>query len=155
MGTRIRNGIVAGLMAGIPFGLAMQMMSAPTPDGQIIPMMGMVAMVVRSQSLFVGWAYHLFNSAVIGAIFALLLGSQAKSYTASVLWGFLYGVGWWILGGLVLMPMLLGMPIFAPLAMVDMRPVALGSLLGHVMYGLILGLGYVWLGTRQAARAQA
>lgn len=155
MRTRIRNGIVAGIVAGIPFGMAMQMMSAPTPDGQIIPMMGMVAMVVRSQSLFVGWVYHLFNSAVIGAIFALLLGSQVRGYVSSVLLGLLYGFGWWILGGLVLMPLFLGMPALAPLAMVDMRPVAFGSLLGHVMYGLILGLGYKWMESSQAARAHA
>ncbi|MEX0788577.1 MAG: hypothetical protein WD040_07245 [Anaerolineales bacterium] len=155
MSTRLRNGIVAGLMAGIPFGVAMQMMSAPTPDGGAIPMMIMVAMVVRSQSVVIGWTYHLFNSAVIGAIFAGLLGRRAQTYAGSLVWGSLYGIAWWVLGGLVLMPLLLGMPAFAPLAMADMRSVAIGSLVGHVMYGLILGLAYVWLEARQAAPAHS
>ncbi|MGH2398645.1 MAG: DUF3179 domain-containing protein [bacterium] len=43
------------------------------------------------------------------------------------------------------MPVLLGMPPFAPLIMPEMRPVAIGSLIGHLMYGLILGATYVWL----------
>lgn len=54
-----------------------------------------------------------------------------------------YGGIWWILGGLILMPVLLGMPAFAPLMMPEMRGVALGSLMGHLMFGLILGGVYV------------
>lgn len=151
MEMRIRSGVFAGLIAGVPFGLAMQMMSAPTPTGGTVPMMLMVAMVVRSQSLLFGWVYALFNSAVIGAIFGWLLGQRVQSFAGSLLWGIVYGAAWWILGGLVLMPWLLGMPPFAPLAMADMRSVAIGSLVGHVLYGLILGLGYVWLEGRRAA----
>ncbi len=56
-----------------------------------------------------------------------------------------YGVLWWVLGGLILMPVFLGMPTFAPLQMPMMRGVALGSLLGHVIFGVILGAGFVSL----------
>ena len=153
MDSRITNGVLAGLVAGVPFGLAMQLMSAPAPEGGSMPMMGMVAMVVRSQSILVGWLYHLFNSAVIGGIFGWLLGGRVGSYAQSLLWGGVYGFAWWILGGLVLMPVLLGMPIFAPLAGA-MLPVALGSLVGHIMYGLILGLAFVWLGARRTSAAR-
>ena len=38
-----------------------------------------------------------------------------------------------------LMPLALGMPPFASVMMPPMRMVAMGSLIGHVMYGLILG----------------
>ncbi len=126
-------------------GAAMQMMTAPTPDGGRVPMMAMVAQIVKSDSLAVGWLYHLFNSAVIGGIFGLLVGNRTLTYGTALQWGALYGVGWWILGGLVLMPLLLGMPAFAPLMMEPMRPVAMGSLMGHVVYGLIQGAGCVWL----------
>lgn len=155
MDSRVRNGVLAGLVAGVPFGLAMQMMTAPTPDGRVIPMMGMVAMVVRSHSLLVGWLYHLFNSAVIGAVFAWILGSRVRSYPASLAWGAVYGFAWWVLGGLILMPWLLGMPVFAPIAMEAMQSVALRSLVGHIMYGLILGLAFVWLGIRGSPTSQA
>jgi hypothetical protein len=146
MRNRIVAGIVAGLAAGLPFGLMMQLMTAPTPDGGRVPMMVMVAMVVRSESLLAGWLYHLFNSAVIGGLFGLFLGAAADSSTGrSVVLGAGWGVIWWVLGALVLMPLFLGMPPFAALRMAPMRPIAMGSLVGHLLYGLVLGLCYARL----------
>src|SRR5262249_1495684 len=142
MRSKIITGIVSGLIAGLVFGMMMQMMT--TPDG--MPMMAMVAKVVRSDSIAIGWLYHLFNSAVIGAVFGWVLGSRVHGYRAWLGWGALYGVGWWGLGGLILMRMLLGMSAFAPLMMEMMRPVGMGSLMGHVAFGLILGAGFVALG---------
>lgn len=63
------------------------------------------------------------------------------------------GVVWWVLGGLILMPLLLGMPAFAPLAMPPMRMVAMGSLVGHLVFGLVLGAAYAVLGARWTAAA--
>jgi uncharacterized membrane protein YagU involved in acid resistance len=127
-------------------------MTAPTPEGARMPMMAMVAKVVRSDSMLMGWLYHLFNSAVIGAIFGWIAG-HVSGYARGLGWGALYGAAWWVIGGLVLMPVLLGMPAFAPLMMRPMRPVATGSLLGHLMYGLILGGVYVAFVRRSAAPA--
>jgi len=138
--SRVVDGALAGIGGGLAFGLMMQMMMAPAPDGREMPMMAMVAMVVRSDSLVVGWLYHLFNSAVIGALFGLLLGSRVHSAGTGLAWGAAWGVIWWVVGGLILMPMLLGMEPFAALRMPPMRPVAMGSLAGHLVYGLILGL---------------
>jgi hypothetical protein len=138
---RILAGMAAGLIAGAVFGLILQMLMAPTPEGARIPMMAMVAKVVRSDSMLVGWLYHLFNSAVIGAIFGWI--THITAYGRGLCWGALYGAFWWVLGGLVLMPILLGMPAFAPIAIEPMRPVAIGSLIGHLVYGLILGGFYV------------
>jgi hypothetical protein len=143
MRSRIFAGAVAGVVAGVVFGLMMQMMSAPTPDGGTMPMMAMVAMVVGSQSLVVGWLYHLFNSAVIGALFGALLGGRTHGYGSGLTWGAVWGVVWWVLGALILMPVLLGMPPFAALRMPPMRPVAMGSLAGHLLYGVILGAVFV------------
>lgn len=145
MHSDINNGIVAGLVGGVVFGIMMQMMNAPTPEGGQMPMMAMVAKVVRSDSMAVGWVYHLFNSAVIGAIFGWLLGSRSHHYGAGLGWGALYGFAWWILGALILMPLLLGMPALAPLMMAPMRPIAMGSLIGHLIYGVILGGGFAML----------
>jgi hypothetical protein len=137
--SRLGAGIVAGLIAGVVFGLMMQMMNAPTPQGGQMSMMVMVAMVVGSMSLAVGWIYHLFNSAVIGAIYGWLFGSRAVTVGSGLGWGALYGVAWWIIGGQILMPLALGMPPFASVMMPPMRMVAMGSLVGHLIYGLILG----------------
>ena len=145
MRSDIRNGIISGLVAGVVFGIMMQMMNAPTPEGGQMPMMAMVAKVVRSDSMAVGWIYHLFNSAVIGAVFGWLLGERSHKFSAAIGWGLGYGFVWWILGGLILMPVFLGMAPFAPLQMEMMRPVAMGSLMGHLIYGLILGGGFAML----------
>jgi hypothetical protein len=145
MRSDINNGIAAGLVGGVVFGIMMQMMTAPTPEGGQMPMITMVAKVVRSDSIAAGWLYHLFNSAVIGAIFGWLLGSRSRSFGTGLGWGAAYGFAWWIVGGLILMPLFLGMPAFAPLQMAPMRPVAMGSLVGHLIYGVILGGGFAML----------
>jgi hypothetical protein len=152
MTSRFAAGVVGGLIAGLVFGLMMHMMTVPTPDMGNVPMMSQIAAIVGSTSVVVGWAYHLFNSAVIGALFAWLLGRRVIDYGSGLGWGAAYGFGWWILGGLILMPMLLGMPAFAPLMMAPMRMVAMGSLIGHLIYGLILGGAYVALRTRTPVR---
>lgn len=145
MSTRIGASIVAGLIGGVVFGLMMQMMMAPTPDGGQMPMMAMIGQIVGSPSVGVGWLYHLFNSAVIGAIFGWLLGDRVRGYASAFGWGAAYGFAWWILGGLILMPLFLGMSPFAPLLMPPMRMVAMGSLIGHLIFGMILGGAYAWL----------
>ena len=136
---RVGAGVVAGMIAGLVFGMMMQLMNAPTPEGGQMPMMAMVAKVVGSTSLAVGWIYHLFNSAVIGAIFTWLFSNRAVSVGRGLAWGAVYGIAWWIVGGQILMPIALGMPPFASIMMPDMRMVAIGSLIGHIIYGLILG----------------
>jgi hypothetical protein len=152
MSSRIGTAVTAGLIAGIAFGFMMQMMIAPTPDGGRMPMLAMVGQIVGSATLAAGWAYHLFNSAVIGAIFGWIIGSRAYDYPRGFGWGAAYGFAWWVLGSLVLMPLFLGMPPFAPLMTPPMRMVAMGSLVGHLMYGLILGGAFVALRHRAPVR---
>jgi hypothetical protein len=143
MRSNVTAGVIAGLIAGVVFGILMTLMHAPTPDGGSMPMMVMVAQVVGSTSLAVGWLYHLFNSAVIGGLFGWILGNRVGGIGSGVGWGTGYGVVWWVLGGLILMPMFLGMSAFAPLRMPMMRPVAFASLMGHVVFGVILGAAFV------------
>jgi uncharacterized membrane protein YagU involved in acid resistance len=143
MQQRIAAAAGSGLIAGVVFGAMMHMMTAPTPDGAGMPVIAMVGQIVGSPSVGVGWIYHLFNSLVIGAIFGWVLGARVHAYGSGVGWGTAYGFVWWILGGLILMPVLLGMPPFAPLMMPEMQMVALGSLIGHVIYGALLGALFV------------
>jgi hypothetical protein len=143
MRTNLTAGIVVGLIAGVVFGIMMTIMHAPTPNGGSMPMMAMVAQIVGSTSLAVGWLYHLFNSAVIGGLFGWIFGARIHRIGSGIGWGAGYGVAWWILGGLILMPRFLGMPAFAPLRVATMRPVAFASLIGHVMFGVILGAAFI------------
>lgn len=137
--SKLSASVAAGVAAGVVFGAMMQMMTVPSPDGGSMPMIAMVGQIVGSPTVGAGWAYHLFNSVVIGAVFGLALGRRLHTYTSGVAWGAAYGFVWWILGGLILMPVLLGMPAFAPLRMPEMTMVAIGSLIGHLIYGMVLG----------------
>jgi hypothetical protein len=135
-------GAGAGIVGGVVFGLMMSMMSAPTPDGGAMPIIAMVCRIVGSPTVLAGWLYHLFNSAVIGAVFGWLLGGRVSGYGSGAAWGAAYGVVWWVLGGLILMPVLLGLPPFAPLLAPGQLMVAVGSLMGHLLYGVITGAGF-------------
>jgi uncharacterized membrane protein YagU involved in acid resistance len=103
-------------------------------------MLPMVASVVGSKSALIGFLYHMFNSVVIGAIFGLLFGAQSRTYGLGAALGLLYGAIWWVLGPMILMPLLLGMGLQFGAAL---TPPMLMSLVGHLAYGLITGLVYV------------
>ena len=139
MRSRMTAGVIAGLIAGVVFGLIMQFSTMPDPGGGEVSSMLMVARVVRSESIAVGWLYHLFNSAVIGGLFGWLFSGKVQSAGSGAFWGALWGVVWWILGGLILMPVLLGMRAFESLRTSGMSSVAWGSLVGHLVFGVILG----------------
>ncbi|HYN20912.1 MAG TPA: hypothetical protein VE078_08130 [Thermoanaerobaculia bacterium] len=154
MRSKIGAGVVAGLLAGLVFGILMHMLTTPMPmaEGGRMPMMAMLAQVVRSDNLIAGWVYLLFNSVVVGGIFGYVLGGRATRIGGGLAWGALYGVLLWILGGLILMPLLLGMAAFAPLTMAPMRPGAMGSLAAHLLSGLILGGVFAGLYSREPLR---
>jgi hypothetical protein len=130
--TRIGAGIIGGLVGGAMFGILMQMMD----------MIPMVAMLVGSEAVAVGWLVHLAISAFIGATFPVLFGRYATSVGASTAIGIGYGIVWWVLGGLILMPARLGMDLFM------FNTMAWQSLMGHVIYGLLLGATYALLAPR-------
>lgn len=153
MRSKTGAGVVAGLLAGLVYGIVMQVVTVPMAGGgpmpmsggDRIPMMTMVAQVVRSDSLAVGWVFLLIMGMVMGAIFAWVLGDRAARIGGGLTWGLLYGAFWWVLGTLILMPILLGMSAFAPLTMAPMRTGAAWSLAAYLLCGLILGAVFAGL----------
>jgi predicted lipid-binding transport protein (Tim44 family) len=130
---RVVYGIVGGLAGGVIFGVLMQMMG----------MIPMVAQLVGSEAAAVGWLVHLAISAFAGAVFGLLVGSRATKYGPAVLLGLVYGVVWWIVGALLIMPAQLGMDVFV------FNATAWQSLMGHLLFGLVLGMVYAAAARRQ------
>lgn len=124
MGRRIVAGVVGGIAGGLVFGLLMAMMG----------MLPMVAELVGSSSAVVGFGVHLLISVLIGLGLTLFLGGVLATFGRGAVVGLIYGILWWVLGPLLMMPLILGMPVFVVDAM------ALWSLMGHLIYGLILGL---------------
>jgi len=125
----IRNGVVGGLAGGVVFGMMMAMMG-------VLPMIGKM---VGHPSAIAGFAVHMMISAGIGASFAVLFGRLVHSSRNGLLAGMSYGGVWWVLGPLVLMPWMMGMGFGANLN-VAAATEALPSLMGHLVYGVVLGL---------------
>lgn len=126
-------GGIAGLVAGIPLGIIMQVRDAGMMDLKVIDLVGDL---ISDPSTGLGWLVHLFNSALFGAVFALLLArwlTWEKRMSAMAL-GVLYGIFWWVVGGLWIMPAWLGMNemIFT------VEDNQWWSLVGHLIYGLLL-----------------
>ena len=120
---RIMTGAMGGIVAGMVFGMMMNMLG----------MIGTIAMLVGSKSTAVGWAVHLGISMVLGIAFSLLAEKRLQNISAGLIYGMAYGIFWWVLGGLILMPAKLGMPLF------HFDTMAWQSLMGHVVFGMVLG----------------
>lgn len=121
---RIVAGVVGGLAGGLIFGILMAMMG----------MLPMIASMVGSDSAALGFGIHLMISIGIGLGLTVLFGNWLlTSYPRGLVVGLVYGAVWWVLGPLIMMPLMLGMPLFV----VDST--ALLSLVGHLIYGAILG----------------
>ncbi len=124
MGQMVSAGMLGGLAGGLVFGALMAMMG----------MLPMIASLVGSSSAGVGFGVHLVISALIALGLVVLLGHVFSSYGRGALIGLIYGALWWVLGPLLIMPLMMGMPVFV------LDATALWSLMGHLAYGLVLGL---------------
>ena len=150
MSTRnIKFGVYGGLAGGVVFGAMMGMMG----------MLPMIGKMVGHPSAITGFLVHLVNSALIGAAFATIFDRFVHGKSSGLGYGLTYGAAWWFLGPLTLMPLMMGMGLgvnWNATAAAQMLP----SLVGHLLYGAILGLSYVWLkrgtnGSQAATAAQA
>ena len=124
LGRRALAGLVGGIAGGIAFGALMAAMG----------MLPMVASMVDSNSPVIGFLIHILISIMIGLGLTVIFGNLLlTNYPRGVAVGVAYGAIWWVLGPLIVMPIMLGMPLFA----IDTG--ALFSLVGHLVYGAILG----------------
>jgi uncharacterized membrane protein YagU involved in acid resistance len=124
-------GAIAGIIGGVPFGILMGMMG----------MMPMIGMLVRVDSAFVGVLVHTAISAITGAIYGFFAVRFPLTWRNAVLGGLIYGVIWWVLGALILMPAILGM--FQNIFVIGQMQWM--SLMGHIIFGVVLALSFVWL----------
>ncbi|WP_422933054.1 hypothetical protein [Sinomonas sp. P47F7] len=117
-------GVLGGLAGGIVFGVLMVMMGMFTT----------IAVMVGSNSPWVGAGIHLMISIVYGLVLTLFFSRFLHSWGRGSLAGIVYGVILWVIGPLLVMPLMLGMPVFGFSVTVML------SLMGHMIYGLLLAL---------------
>jgi len=131
-------GGMAGILGGWAFGRWMEQVN-------FFPL---IAGLVNSTSAMVGVTLHFIFAVIIGATFGLLFQRDVRGLGSSLGWGMAYGLFWWFLGPLTIMPILLGNPVDWSYAR---GSELFGSLIGHIVYGLIVGLVYaavdrLWVG---------
>lgn len=123
------NGMVAGLAGGLVFAAVM------IPLG-LLPR---VARLVGADSVALGLLVHLLIAVIIGASYGIFFRRRSFDLASGVGWGVCYGVLWWVLGALTLMPVFLGgMPRWAAADLAAAFP----TLIGHLAYGAVLGAVY-------------
>lgn len=146
---KLMRGIIPGIIAGYLFlafiGASMVpgSLSVTTDDAGMVTaveqgaammgsgMAGMVGGMIGSDSALIGFILHVIISAVIGALYTGLfmqyvdLGNPLYNIAVG---GLIYGVIWWILGGLIIMPAISG----GELLQINLDS---PSLLGHIMFG--------------------
>jgi hypothetical protein len=130
-------GALASVLGGLLFSIIM-MATGVLPQ---------VAALIGETSPWAGFAVHLVISVLIGMSYGLLFKYESPDAGSSMAWGMLYGLAWWFLGPLTLMPILLGHPVIWTMQAAD---VLLPSLLGHVIYGVATGLAFFWFESRHA-----
>jgi len=76
---------------------------------------------------------------IIGSSFGLLFQRDVRGYGSSMGWGLGFGIFWWFLGPLTVFPLVSRTPLDWS---ADHGGELFGSLVGHILYGLILGIAY-------------
>src|SRR5215510_12088918 len=108
----------------------------------------LIAGLVNSDSVLVGVTLHFIFAVIIGASFGVLFQSDVRGFGSSMGWGAGYGLLWWFLGPLTILPI---WQAHRPDWSYQHGGELFGSLVGHIVYGLIVGLIYaavdkLWLG---------
>ena len=103
----------------------------------VAPMMGLAPMNPATMlagamggSMVLGWMAHVMIGVVLAVGYALVAARLPGPAAAR---GAIFALAPWLMAQVLVLPMM-GMPLFAGSAMV-----AVGSLVGHVVYGIVVG----------------
>lgn len=118
-------GGVGGIAGGIVFGMMMAQMG----------MLSMIAGMMGSKNPLVGFGIHMMISIFFGVIWGMISPLLPTCPVKLGLAAMSYGVLLWVVGPLVVMPMMMKMPLFA------ITEASLMSLMGHIIYALLTGYG--------------
>jgi uncharacterized membrane protein YagU involved in acid resistance len=125
--------IVVGSLAGIVGGwvftrIGVQREFSPLMEG-----------LMPAGSIFGASVLHLAISAAIGASFGLLFQRDVRGIGSCAGWGLSYGMLWWFIGPLTVLPLLRGHALNWT---AELASAQYGLLVGHVLFGLMMGLVY-------------
>lgn len=134
MRSKAAAGTIAGILAGVIFGIIMMFTTASSPTGAEVSMLESMALAVGAESVWAGWLLQLISSAIIGLIFGAAFGNKVANYKSGAGYGALFGVIWWAVNGLLIMP-LMGAGV----------ALGFGTLIGYLVFGVVMGSLFVAL----------
>jgi uncharacterized membrane protein YagU involved in acid resistance len=106
-----------------------------------------LAGVEEGLSLTRGLLLHFFASALLGVLWGFLFRREGLGTARSLSWGLVFGVVWWYVGPMTLLPLL-------RTGEIDWRPAAastlLPSLVGHLVFGAVTAVAFAALQARQS-----
>jgi hypothetical protein len=129
-GRAIVAGGFAGTLGGLIFGRWVS-------SGDYFPLLAGYGTLNLSRVTII--LLHFGVALLIGVTFGLLFQRDVRGYGSCMGWGLGYAIFWWFLGQLTLLPLAAHKPIDWT---ADQASSVFGSLVGHILYGLILGATY-------------
>ncbi len=132
-----RRAIVAGGLAGALGGL---IFGRWVSSGNYFPLLAGYGTLNFSRATII--LLHFGVAMFIGVTFGLLFQRDVRGYGSCMGWGLGYAIFWWFLAQLTLLPVAAHKPLEWS---ADQASFVFGSLVGHILYGLILGVAYATL----------
>jgi len=129
-----KRAVVAGGFAGVLGGL---IFGRWVSSGDYFPLLAGYGQLNISRGAII--FLHFGVALLIGATFGLLFQRDVRGCGSSMGWGLGYAIFWWFLGQLMLLPLAAHQPLDWS---ADQASFIFGSLVGHILYGLILGVAY-------------
>jgi hypothetical protein len=126
-------GGLAGTLGGVIFGRWVS-------SGDYFPLLAGYGPLNSSRATII--LLHFGVAMLIGVTFGLLFQRDVRGYGSCMGWGLGYAIFWWFLAQLALLPLAGHKPLDWS---ADQARLVFGSLVGHILYGLILGVAYATL----------
>lgn len=123
------GGLIGGLIGGVILAIIL------TAVGTIT----MEAAIFGSDSVAVGWIVTLVLMAIFGLTYSWWFGNLTDNYASATGYGVLHGLIWWVLWGLVILPLLVGAQVFGDI----FSGVGFMTLIAYMLFGVINGLIFV------------
>ncbi|WP_281976262.1 hypothetical protein [Halobacillus litoralis] len=134
----VAYGTIGGIVGGIIFGIMMHM------QGMIV----MLAGTMGSESAVMGWMIHMIISVIFGISFGVLTFVIRNIWALAIV----FGIGIWIVGPLVIMPMMMGMGTNLANAF---TPDQLMSLATHLFFSFIVAIVFYLLAKKDSVKSEA
>lgn len=132
---RITSGAAGGAVGGMLFGVLMLANFTINEQTGRTGMAELVKQALGTESIMTVWAVHMATSVMLGILFSVFVLPQ--SYRSSILWALGYVMIVGFIGSQLVLRSLVGVPID------PFDASAIFALVGHLVYGLGLGIVYV------------